>query len=340
MFSFPHASASQFSKATECFPTKGYHTVWWQGVRQEDITLRKGDVLVLVTDAVAKWLLCDSEEVRAERIALLLAQTEQDWPRFVQVCRRAGLMDDDDSTALIIKVLDPSGSLPKAREIEERAKQKRLARIKKAKEQKDYIEIAILYGDGSCFADHVLTTKEENRKKIEIYRRMAEGRRKLLASLHRNLQTDYDNRPEIQMLWNQYGEDLKKTEFGKKLEAKLKEMGIELDSQPDFPAQVVDLPAVVTEGSATDGAIRDMTPEAASSTAFERTKAEERTAVLSSPDQGSSKSERSIDADAMSLPNESGTQPTIDPSGSAQDARRDEELFPFTDSGKTQLPNS
>jgi len=333
-FSFPYDSAGGFRTVTECFPTKGYHTAWWEAVRQQDISLRQGDVLVLATDAVAKWLLCDSKEVRGERIALLLAQTEQDWPGFVQICRRTGLMEDDDSTALIIKVVDPKGSLPKALEIQERARKKRVEKIKKANNEKDFIAIALLYGDGTSLPTSVKIRAE----KLEKYRRRAEGRRKLLGALQRMVATDRVNREELQKLWDQYREVLVEVKSLEPLRNSLVKLGVSVAEPVSPPHELA--PPSATGGLDTFSGVPQTSPEAALTTEPERSPAEAQMPVFPSPDAAGSKTEPSLDAERTWLPNESGAQPTIGPSGSAQDIRREEEPSPFADSEETTSSNS
>jgi hypothetical protein len=229
LFSFPNSSSEDFKRAPVCFPTRGYRASWWKHVVQEEITFCDGDVLVLATDAVAKWLLRDDEALRRERLALLLAQTPDSWPAIVQSYRRTGCLDDDDSTALIVRVMEPSGDPPPVPQPYVEARSTRRERFQQACAERAEIEMAILFGDGSCFQN--APPDGETMRSIREGQSQAQAQWAILEALERTIRRGRNNRQELQALWEKYRDVLSGMESAENIRQSLKALGVVVEAE-------------------------------------------------------------------------------------------------------------
>lgn len=106
---YPFNDAESFSSAPDALGSAPDLLDSGQGLLTEcswDIALTgTEDTVMLVTDAVAAWLLKDDETVRASRVHQVLScRTETDWVELIASQRSLGEMKTDDSTAVILAI--------------------------------------------------------------------------------------------------------------------------------------------------------------------------------------------------------------------------------------------
>lgn len=80
----------------------------------ENIECQKGDIFLLMTDHVSEWILRNANDSKARIKKLLEVQTQEKFQELIDKERRPDTetgecnMGDDDSTALIIEIVNPS----------------------------------------------------------------------------------------------------------------------------------------------------------------------------------------------------------------------------------------
>ena len=109
ILSFPLQHAAEFEQAPICIPSKpgAFHRYFHQ-FQTMTFDLTPADVVVLATDAVAKWIVSAGNGgygSQSEALQEVVSQTDQTWPAFIQARRAQQEMLDDDCTALIIALL-------------------------------------------------------------------------------------------------------------------------------------------------------------------------------------------------------------------------------------------
>lgn len=230
LFAYPFSTVSDFRRLPDCFPSKGFRVSWWDKVQRHGIQVRDGDLVVLATDAVAAWLLADSEDLRRERIAVLLRQTADSWPVFLDVYRRADVIADDDSTALIVRVSDVTGDLAAANHLMRVITQERRRAFVTAWQENDEDKIALLYGDGSYFPDAHFS--ETGTVKLHRAQRAAAGRRLILQALGLAVEQNSPDNGPLQRLWWEYADVLRNACVAENIRKTLTLRGITLDVPP------------------------------------------------------------------------------------------------------------
>lgn len=104
--SFPYADAAAFNSAPAALGT-GTSLEDDQGLLREGTgrVTRLVDTVLLVTDAVAAWLLTSDASQRSQRIARVLeVKTGEDWAGIVREERRGKTMKVDDSTVIVLEL--------------------------------------------------------------------------------------------------------------------------------------------------------------------------------------------------------------------------------------------
>ena len=71
-------------------------------VRYKVVPYQDGDVLLMATDALAQWLLLQQEQGELAWQGLLEIRDQQSFTRFVEKQRLDGMMEEDDTTLLVI----------------------------------------------------------------------------------------------------------------------------------------------------------------------------------------------------------------------------------------------
>lgn len=247
----PRSSAGEFSKLPICLPTQGYQAQWWRSVTRHDGDVFPGDVLILATDAVAAWLLADEEKLRPERFKMLVCQTRESWPEFVGVLRRAFLIQDDDSTALVVHVQDVAGCLGEANRQAAVVKAAREDRFVEACQKRDPMSMALEWGNGALLEDTDSGLDLDVRVNLQTARRIVDGRRLLLEALGRACKQQSLGNRELQALWDDYRDVLHDSPLVDKMRATLQARGVVLEPP---------LPAASSRNDATDASPPGVSP--------------------------------------------------------------------------------
>ncbi len=106
--SFPLEDAAEFDNtpALVCSNPEnaGYE---WEGVRLHSGEFAAGDLIILATDALACWLLAQNAD-GGKPWETLLALDSAEWDAWNEEQRREGLMRNDDTTLVVIEVVEDS----------------------------------------------------------------------------------------------------------------------------------------------------------------------------------------------------------------------------------------
>lgn len=192
IFSFPLRQEEEFERAPICIPSKlGTFNRYFHQCHVISITLSPADVVVIATDAVAKWIVsagggCYSDKRTAfQEVA---KQTTDSWANFIQEGRTKRGMIDDDSTALIIALYPdtfPQGSFPgtttsHSQPVRENRKQEFLQALKEQNKER----MAICFGDGTdLLAEGVQVSRDD----MLLARKVADAQREVLAILRQEI---------------------------------------------------------------------------------------------------------------------------------------------------------
>jgi Protein phosphatase 2C len=103
--SFPHTSTAEFTDGPSLFPADAEQAA--RAVNEVRLTTGQavpGDMFVLASDAFSKWLVTHHAADRSmwRRVRALRPDT---YPELVTALRRAGEMDDDDTTTMIVHII-------------------------------------------------------------------------------------------------------------------------------------------------------------------------------------------------------------------------------------------
>lgn len=102
---FPLSHASQFGTTPALLssnPTKNRELASW--VIEHSGDLESGDLFFLATDAVACWILKETEQGKNPWETLLSLDSESAFSRLIEEARLSGSMRNDDVTLLIVRV--------------------------------------------------------------------------------------------------------------------------------------------------------------------------------------------------------------------------------------------
>lgn len=107
--SFPLEDAAQFDNLPALICSNPARTgVSWEMVRRRRGECRPGDLFILATDALACWFLANSA-AGEKPWRTLLALDPSCWRRWVGEKRRGGLIRNDDTTLVMMKVVETHG---------------------------------------------------------------------------------------------------------------------------------------------------------------------------------------------------------------------------------------
>jgi hypothetical protein len=183
---FPLQEAAAFQRAPRCLPSlpQHYHRAFHR-LASCSIDIVPGTTILLVTDAVARWLLSHAAGYEQwEAFWGLAGMNEATWSSFLAGCRASGIMVDDDATMLVLSFTkEPIGSKlcatpPHARSLVE----KRQHLLREAIKTRDPEWIALLYGDGEDCRRVNLSSKEVQITRL-IAQALAELRSTFLTTL-------------------------------------------------------------------------------------------------------------------------------------------------------------
>jgi hypothetical protein len=228
--SFPRKTPEEFDAFPVCLPSQGYRAAWWQNVGRRELQIRTGDVVILATDAVSKWLLAGSDDLRQDRFDMLREMSDAHWPGFLDALRSVRKIQDDDSTAVIITVTEVTGDFPKAYETQTEVREARQLKLKEAYERRDFLEMAAIFGSGEWQKSKLTFegTPILEHPRIREARSILEGRRVLLEALGRFTTTRSKDIGELQRLWNIHRDALAHSELVAGMRRTLERLGVRL----------------------------------------------------------------------------------------------------------------
>ncbi len=208
IFSFPLRQAEEFERAPICIPSKpGAFNRYFHQCHVTSITLAPPDVVVIATDAVAKWIVsAGGGRYSDKRKAFqeVVQQTTASWPNFIQECRANKEMVDDDSTALIVALFPDTASqgitlgttTSHSQPVRESRKQEFMRFLKEQNKER----AAICFGDGTdLLAEGVQVSSGD----MLSARKIADAQREVLAILRQEI-----NNPNVVAImtpvWQKY----------------------------------------------------------------------------------------------------------------------------------------
>ena len=211
--------------------------------------------MILASDAVSKWILGGggSQEADAgqrwDAFQKVYNMPVEDWPKFIEDCREAQVMVNDDSTALILTLLEDGSSdegapLGWTFEHTEAIIAERKVAFDKAREEQNSELVAVFYGDGRDLKPLLPEITEEE---IEHPRKVADALREVLQAF-RQAQNTPGLVSKMQPVWDQYSSILEKEKCAENIRETLRRNGVNLDGatakrlQEQLARRVVDSP--------------------------------------------------------------------------------------------------
>jgi hypothetical protein len=237
--SFPLQAVHEFERAPVCIPSLQRNlSRSFLNFQRETITLSVGDIVVLATDAVARWIISSAAGHLADPWAAFLEvthkRTEDEWAAFVNQCRSQGQMVDDDSTALILHICAGEQEQTPLEPVKEHSlaiRQRRLQEFEQARREKNKEQQAIIYGDGkdlNTMGVYLIPSEVEDLHKV------ADALREVLQVLRASL-NNVNAVAKIEPVWWQYAQTLMDEPCATTLRKSLQEIGVRL-SPPALPA--------------------------------------------------------------------------------------------------------
>jgi hypothetical protein len=238
--SFPLETPSDFEQAPICVPSKlSLFNRYFHKCQVRHVGLEPGDVVVLATDAVSKWIISAANgRYTNARGAFqeLIAQTSDTWATFVSACRNRGEMTDDDSTALILTLTANAltGTTPLGATTEHRRtiREDRKRELLNALDSNNKELMAIIYGDGT---DPGLKEVPISQEQVHYARKVADALRDMLHVLRQEINGP-DPAGKVGPFWQQYAHLLLEEPCAVNVRQTLARIGVSLNissqSQP------------------------------------------------------------------------------------------------------------
>ena len=206
--SFPLDKPIDFEQAPICVPSKlSIFNRYFHQCRVKHVELATGDVVVLATDAVSKWIISagNGRHTHArDAFQELIAQTPDTWAAFISECRARGEMIDDDSTALIVTLtrdaLASAAPLGVTTEHSKAVRESRKKEFSSTMETGNKELIAITYGDGVDLSLEGVTIPQEQ---VQQARKVADALREVLQVLRQEVNGP-DAAAKVGPVWQQY----------------------------------------------------------------------------------------------------------------------------------------
>lgn len=256
---FPLDSPADFERSPICVPSKlSIFNRYFHRCHSMRLELASGDVVVLATDAVAKWVIgAGGNRYTHARAAFqeIISQTPDTWAAFVTGCRDRGEMIDDDSTALIFTLrtdaFENATLLGETAEHSKSIRESRKNDFDNAIRSNNKELIAITYGDGVDLDLEGVTIAQEQ---IEQARRVADALREVLQVLRQEVNGP-DAVAKLKPLWQQYAPLLLEEPCAINLRQTLARIGV-----PIFPS-TQDRSSSTGEGHLTESEIANLQRE-------------------------------------------------------------------------------
>lgn len=206
--SFPLDNPSDFEQAPICIPSKrSIFNRYFHQCQIKQVELEAGDVVMLATDAVAKWIVSAGSSRYTQPMKAfqdVVAQTPDTWAAFIMECRARQEMIDDDSTAMIIALT--SDALVGAIELAATTEHDTAIRESRAKDFARAVEarnkelMAIYFGDGIDLGLEGVTLPREQVKQA---REVADALRAVLQVLRQELNSPHVA-AKLEPVWQHY----------------------------------------------------------------------------------------------------------------------------------------
>lgn len=253
--SFLLNNPTDFERAPVCIPSKRsiFHR-YFHRCHVKQVELLPGDVVVLATDAVSKWVISAANgrhETVLDAFQELITQTPATWEKFILECRNRGEMADDDSTALIFAltadVLESSIPLGTTREHSKALREKRKKEFTDALEANNKELIAITYGDGVDMTLEGVTLPLEQ---VEQARQVADALQEVLQVLRQEVNSP-DAAARVGPVWQQNAPLLLEEPCAANLRQTLAHIGVivmpSAQAQPETTLLEENQPAPISE---------------------------------------------------------------------------------------------
>jgi hypothetical protein len=245
--SFPVENVLDFERAPIAIPSlfAKFNRKFHHCLIKRNVPLQAGDILILATDAVAKWILGKGANTRESVWAAFMEvaqKTPSDWSTFISRCRQVRQMVDDDSTALVIRMSKESqedapvlGTTPGHNAT---VLQQRVQHFHNAIKNNDKEALAIFYGDGKDIAlvDNPLSPNE-----IEQAREVADALAEVWQALRSSLSSSSPSQ-RVQEAWRKNATLLTEEPCAAKLKEALKANGVALNPQKETIASASTVP--------------------------------------------------------------------------------------------------
>jgi hypothetical protein len=204
---FPIAECRDFDRPPICLPSRpGDFDPGFHRCQARLISLATGDIVILASDAVARWLWCngageEGSPLRAFR-KLAAITSEEAWIQFVNLHRHEHTMRDDDATALIIRLTNhgdgqPLGCTPC---LPVAVVRERRQALEEARSRRNNVEMAIHYGDGRWLDEGERLSEAE----ITHARRVAIGKHAVINAIRKALRTNQNVQLIVEPVWREY----------------------------------------------------------------------------------------------------------------------------------------
>ncbi len=234
VLSFPLSSLGDFEQAPICLPSKpSLFNRYFHQCSSQRVALTSSDIVVLATDAVAKWIIgagAGRYTLPIEALRNVSMQTPETWAAFITECRSRNEMIDDDSTALIISLYDEpcedAVPLGVTTEHSETVRRKRKNDFLQALAARNKEQAAICAGDAK---DLCLEGVEIKPNQFLLNRRVADALREVLHVLRQEMNSP-QGRAKVESIWQQHATLLQEEVCAENLRLTLARMGIPVES--------------------------------------------------------------------------------------------------------------
>lgn len=109
LFAFPLNNSGDFKTTTRCFESLPEYSSFSPQFIEGSCNC--GDTFLLASDALARWLLTDYENQSQEWQKIFELEKIEDFQQTIEQLRQKNLIKNDDTTAVLIKVLDAKPSI-------------------------------------------------------------------------------------------------------------------------------------------------------------------------------------------------------------------------------------
>jgi len=238
---FPLQHDEEFDRSPYCVPALfknlNRHTLY---PKEQIVELLAGDVIILATDAVARWIVSGggsgAESKAWEALLEVSRRTGDDWPSFIDSSRRNRELHDDDCTALIIQLMAEG---PESEQTGVTAEPRpetislRQEEFERAREEDNKEQVAIVYGDGRMLQSVAITLSEDERKKA---RAVADALREVRQAMRDALNTS-NFAAKVAPVWWRHADQLMNESCAEVVRKTLVSQGISLAQPAPPPAR-------------------------------------------------------------------------------------------------------